>query len=236
MGVEIASRGEQALADSHIRWKLVLACVVATLAVMLVAGCLRKPGHQSSTLTYKLPTKISVPVGSNIPGTDIQYVKQSEDGARVTIGGQSALKRKGDSLDWSGSPMDGVTVDLKLRVAWHTEEELHLVGTAKIVIEDASPRTAPIVKTSAIKYVGPVAYGVGKKAAIPGSPVTYEGATDEGARLGGLEEYPYRKTGDSLLWEGILRDGVYARLDVRVLQFDAKGMRVGGLVTLWLGS
>ena len=54
--------------------------------------------------------------------------------------------------------------------------------------------------------------------------------------MGGMEEYPYRKTGDSILWEGALRDGVCARLDLRVLQFDDKGLRVGGLVTLWIGS
>ncbi len=206
------------------------------LAMVVVVGCLRKRGRGSSTLTYRLPTKLSVTAGSTIPGTDIRYEGMTKDGARVIIEGQPALKRSGDSLDWSGSPLDGVEVDLKLRVAWVTEDELHLLGTAKVVIEEASPRTEPIVTSSPIKYAGPVAYGVGKEAAIPGSPLTYEGETAEGARLGGMEEYPYRKTGDSILWEGTLRDHVYARLDVRVLQFDNKGLRVGGLVTLWIGS
>lgn len=213
-----------------------LLCIGLVLAMVVVVGCLRKPGRGSSTLTYRLPTKLTVAVGSSIPGTDIRYEGMTKDGARVIIEGQPALKRSGDSLDWSGSPLDGVEVDLKLRVAWVTEDELHLLGTAKVVIQEASPRTEPIVTSSPIKYVGPVAYSVGKEAAIPGSPLTYEGETAEGARLGGMEEYPYRKTGDSILWEGTLRDHVYARLDVRVVQFDNKGLRVGGLVTLWIGS
>jgi len=216
--------------------KCALMWVASVLAMVLMVGCLRKPGQQAATLTYQLPTKLTVPAGSALPGTDIRYERMVKDGARVTIKGQSALKRKGDSLDWSGSPIDGVTVDLKLRVAWHTEEELHLVGTVKVVIKEPRPRTEPIVTSSAIKYVGPVAYGIGKQAAIPGSPVTYEGETPEGAKLGGMEGYPYRKTGDSILWEGAVRDDVYARLDVRVLQFDEKGLRVGGLVTLWIGT
>jgi len=216
--------------------KRALLWIGSVLAVAVVVGCLGKPGRGSSTLTYRLPTKLSVTAGSTIPGTDIRYERMTKDGARVIIEGQPALKRRGDSLDWSGSPLDGVEVDLKLRVAWVTEDELHLLGTAKVVIAEASPRTEPIVTSSAIKYVGPVAYGVGKEAAIPGSTLTYEGETAEGARLGGMDEYPYRRTGDSILWEGALRDHVYARVDVRVLQFDNKGLRVGGLVTLWIGS
>lgn len=228
--------GEQVVADRHSRRKLALVWAASLVVVMLVAGCLRKSGQRSDTLTYRLPTKLSVPVGGTLPGTDIRYERLTKDGARVTIKGQPALKRKGDSLDWSGKPVDGVTVDLKLRVAWHTEDELHLVGTAKIVIEDTDPRTAQVVSTSAMKYVGPVAYGVAKGTAIPGSSLTYQGATAEGARLGDMEEYPYRKAGDSILWEGALRDNVYIRLDLRAVQFDNKGLRVGGLATLWIGS
>jgi len=228
---------ERAVISGRRRRRLTLIRVALVATVVLVAGCLRRPGRQPGSLTYRFPTKLTVAVGTNLPGTDIRYERLTEDGARVIIKGQSALKRKGDSLDWQGSPAEGVSVDLKLRVAWHTEDDLHLVGTAKIVIENPNPRTMPIASSSDdIEYVGPVAYGVAKEAAIPGSPVTYQGQTAEGARLGGMEGYPYRKTGDSILWEGVLRDDVYARLDLRVLQFDEKGLRVGGMVTLWIES
>jgi len=54
--------------------------------------------------------------------------------------------------------------------------------------------------------------------------------------MGGVEGYAYRKVGDSIFWEGSLRDGVYLRLDVRVVQFDDSGLRVTGLATIWIGS
>lgn len=205
-------------------------------ASVLLTGCLLRPGKQPSRLTYKLPTKLTVAVGETLPGTDIRYDHLTERGAIVLIEGQEALKRKGDSLDWRGSLLPGVSLDLGLRVAWHTEDELHLVGMAKVVIEDAQPRAATISTSSPIKYSGPVVYGLAKGAAIPGSTVTYDGESDEGVKLGGIQGYPYRRVGDSIFWEGLLRDDVYIRLDVRVLQFDSKGLRVGGLATLWLGS
>lgn len=211
-----------------------LVCV--SLVALLAVGCLLKPGKTPSRLTYKLPTKLTIAAGDVLPGTGVRYERMSEKGAYVLIKGQEALKRKGDSLDWSGSPVAGVSVDLKLRVVWYTETELHLVGTAKIVIEDIKPRQMDISTSSPITYAGPVAYGLAKGASIPGTAMTFEGETDEGARLGGLGGYPYRKVGDSIFWEGALRDGVYIRLDVRALQFDEKSLRVGGLVTLWIGS
>ena len=213
--------------------RIAVRCFVASV---LLTGCLLRPGKQPSRLTYKLPTKVTVAMGEVLPGTDIRYDHLSERGAIVMIKGQEALKRKGDSLDWRGSPLSGVSLDLGLRVAWHTEDELHLAGIAKVVIEDAQPRAATIPTSSPIKYGGPVVYGLAKGAAIPGSTVTYEGETEEGVKLGGIQGYPYRKVGDSIFWEGSLRDDVHIRLDVRVLQFDSKGLRVGGLATLWLGS
>ena len=216
------------------RRSLLLAALCVTL--LFVGGCLRKPGEHPSKLTYKLPTTITVAAGNELPGTDIRFEGLTENAASLLIRGQTALKRKGDSVDWSGTPIDGVFGDLKLRVVWYTEEKLHLLGTAKVVIEDVDPQPASIPTTSSISYGGAAAYGVSKGAVIPGSTIVYEGRTEDGARLGGIEGYPYRKEGDSIVWEGTLRSGVYARLSVRVVQFDDKGMRVLGLVTLWIGS
>jgi len=217
------------------RWFALSACV-CIMVLLITAGCLRKPGKQPSTLTYRLPTTLTVAAGASLPGTDIKYDHMDDEGAHLLIGGQQALKRKGDSLDWAGEPVSGVSVDLKLRIVWYTETELRLAGTVKIKVEDAKPEMKAVTTSSPIKYGGAVVYGLAKDAAIPGTTVTFKGAADEGAELGGISGYPYRKVGDSILWEGKLRDNVYIRLAVRVLQFDEKGLRVGGLVTLWLGS
>jgi len=210
--------------------------VALALVVLLLGGCLRKATTQPEEITYQLPTKITVGIGQVVPGTDIRYDRLAEQGAYLTIQGQEALKRKGDSLEWSGNPSAGVAVDLSLRVVWFTESEIHLAGTAKIVVDGVSPREGAIATISEIKYTGPVAYGLAKGAVLPGSSLTYEGESDDGAKLGGLSGYPYRRAGDSIFWEGTLRDGVSIRIDVRVVQYDAKGLRVGGLVTLWIGA
>ncbi len=213
-----------------------LLLAVLCVAPLLVGGCLSKPGAHPTELTYKLPTKLTVAVGSELSGTDIRFDGLGENGANLLIKGQTAVKRKGDSVDWSGTPIDGVSTDLRLRIVWYTENELHLVGTAKVVIEDVDPQPASILTTSPISYSGAAAYGVSKGGVVPGSTIVYEGKTEEGARLGGIEGYPYRKEGDSILWEGTLRPDVYVRLNVRVVQFDDKGMRVLGLATLWICS
>lgn len=212
-----------------------ISLVCACLVILSMVGCLLKPGSEPSDLTYKLPTTLTIHAGEALPGTDITYEYMSEKGAHMVIEDQEALKRKGDSLDWKGTPLPGVSVDLKLRIVWYTEEDLHAVGTVKITITDVHPQATVIPKSSPIKYGGPVVYGLAKGATMPGSTLTFEGTTDEGVRLGSIEGYPYRKVGDSILWEGMLIDGIYISLDVRILQFDEKSLRVGGLATLWIG-
>ena len=223
------------LSRSGRKW-IPLALALCGLCVVLVSACTLKSGRNEDQANYRLPTKLTIPVGDVLPGTDIRYERLTEQGAHLTIDGQRALKRKGDSLDWAGDLFPGVSVDLGLRVGWYTEEELHLVGLAKIDIEDIQPRDASISTSSPISYGGPVAYSLAKGAAIPGSTLVFKGVVDDGVELGGIDGYPYRKVGDSIFWEGTLRENVYLRLILRVVQFDEKGLRVAGVATLWLGS
>ena len=217
------------------RPKSMVRIIVVSLTILIgLVGCLSGPGN-SGRLTYQLATAITVPVGEELPPTGIRYDRMEDRGAYLIIDGQQALKKKGDSLSWSGTPRDGVSLTLKQRVLWYTEDELHLVGTAEVAVDDALPTAGPVATTSPVKYSGPVAYGVEKGSMIPGSSLTYLGETDDGAELGGLSEYPYRMAGDSIVWEGTLRPGVYSRLDLRVVQFDGRTLRVGGVVTLWIG-
>ncbi|MFH1086110.1 MAG: hypothetical protein V1772_10150 [Chloroflexota bacterium] len=206
------------------------------VASLLAVGCTLRPGTPATQLDYSLPTTLRVKLGQNVPGTDIRYDRQDERGAYLLIKGQQALKRKGDSVDWRGDLQSGVSANLSMRVAWYSEAELDLAGVAKLTIKDVNPRQGSIATSSPLKYAGPVAYGVGKGATIPGSTLSYVGKGDDGAQLAGVEGYPYRKGGDSILWEGTLRDGVYLRLDLRVLQYDASALRVGGLATVWVGN
>ena len=80
----------------------------------------------------------------------------------------------------------------------------------------------------------PVTYHVRKGHYIPGTLVKYVGRTEEGIELEGVEGYPYRKFGDSILWEGKLRERVFLKLNVRVLLITEDSITVAGTATLLL--
>jgi hypothetical protein len=80
----------------------------------------------------------------------------------------------------------------------------------------------------------PVAYTVQKNGAIPGTLLTYEGKTDEGAELGGMDDYPYRKSGDSIVWTGAIKENVWLQLDLRVGVYTEQTLAVAGLASLWI--
>ena len=224
-----------------IRSLLLRARVLGLVAVLLLAvwflnGCLIRPNKSQTTLKYNLPTKLTLRAGEALPGSSIQYERMDEEGAYLLIDDQQALKRKGDSLDWEGSPVEDVLVDLDLRIAWFTEEALHMVGVADVVVDDVNPRPAQPQTSSPITYSGPVLYNLARGATVPGTTIVYESETEDGVRLGGLEGYPYRRAGDSIFWEGMLNDHVSIRLDLRVVQYSERALRLGGVVTLWIGS
>ncbi|MFP3895358.1 MAG: hypothetical protein ACLFV5_00765 [Anaerolineales bacterium] len=217
------------------RGSIFLVFIHLFVSLMLV-GCLRASPKQPNPLTYNLPTALTIAAGEKLPGTDIIYDYRDEDGAHLTIDGQGALKRKGDSLSASFDPHPSASVDLELRVGWFTDEELHLVGTAKSTIKDVNPVPGAISTSAPIQFSGPVAYGIAKGAVVPGSTIVFEEKTDKGVRLEGIEGHPYRKVGDSIFWEGTLGDDIYARLNLRILQTSESGIHVGGVVTLWFDS
>ena len=219
------------------RRKTVLLTIICLLAALTLAGCLGRSGPSADTLTYSLPTTLSIERGGTLSGTNIAYESLSEEGVWLLINGQRALKRKGDSVSWSGSFVPETQTELDLRVIWTSEDKVDLAGTAKVTVKGVVPQKGPISISSPITLSGPVAYGVAKDSYIPGTTLTYVGDSEQGAQLGGLgEEYPYRKIGDSILWEGTLRDGVYLRAELRTVQFDGNGLRLAGIATLWLGQ
>lgn len=215
------------------RWLPVICLCILLLPSL--SACTIKATEHPDQLTYRLPTTLTIAVGQTLPGTDIRYQRMSDKGAHVLIKGQEAIKRQGDSLDWRGQPLPGVDVDLQLRILWYNEQELRVVGTAKVVIKGVQPRPAVITTSAPMHYTGPVFYSLARGAVLPGSTLTYGAKTEEGVKLGGIEGYPFRQVGDSISWEGVLREDVYLRLDLRVLQFDERGLRVLGIVNLWLG-
>ena len=209
--------------------------VIALLMLGALASCFSRRDAPENALTYKGPAEISLKPGETLAGTDIVYVGLADGMAEFTIEGQRALKKAGDSLDWKGAPADGVQLSLSLRLLLLTDQTVHTGGTVEVVIANAVPAGQPVTSESPIKFGVPVTYGVDRGKMIPGTSISYEERDeDRGAKLGGVEDYAYRKTGDSIVWEGRLRDNVWLRLDVRVLFYNETSLRVGGVATLWL--
>jgi hypothetical protein len=80
----------------------------------------------------------------------------------------------------------------------------------------------------------PVAYTLKKGETIPGTLLTFKGKADEGAELGGTDDYPYRKVGDSIVWSGAIRENVWLELDVRVGIYTGQSLAVAGLASVWI--
>jgi len=207
--------------------------VAALLLSLMTWAC----GGRSSPeeLFYTAPFEIGVTAGNFLPGTDLQYMGVTDGSAEVYIKGQRALKQRADSLSWEGGVREDVSLDLDLRVLWFDEAALHAGGKAKVAIARASaqaaepPAEAPLAFSNA-----PVAYTVEKGEAIPGTLLTFEGKTEEGVRLGGTDDYPYRKGGDSIVWTGAIKENVWLRLDVRVGVYTDQTLTVAGLASIWI--
>lgn len=207
--------------------------VLSALGLLFLLSLACRPGKPSE-LVYLAPYETGIKAGTDLPGTPIHYVGLSDRGAEVIVAGQRAFKQKGDSLDWHGSPAEDIVLDLSLRVLWFDEEALHVVGTARVTVWDPAPEAAPIRTDSPIEYNAPVTYGVSRGDLIPGTRIEYLGRAEEGAELGGLNGYPYRKIADSIVWEGKLKEDVFLRLNVRVLFITEDSLRVGGVATIWI--
>jgi hypothetical protein len=208
--------------------------IVLGLAVLLLAGCVPFSAGDGEGLQYSGPLEKGIDKGDVLPGTDIQYVGKTEDGAEVLVGEQRAIKKTGDSLNYEGELMAGVTVDLTLRVTLITEGEMRVVGTVQIAVADPAPQEGPVDTSAPVSYKVPVAYHVPRDSTIPGSTVTYLGKTDEGAELGNVEGYAYRQPGDSITWKGLLRDRVWIELDLRTVVFTDDALNVAGTAELWI--
>ena len=209
--------------------------VVLGLLLSFLPTCQRKPPGGPLELLYTAPFETGIEKGSDLPGTGIHYVSLSDKGAEILIDDQTAFKQKGDSLDWKGSPVENVDLDLTLRVLWFTEETLYVGGAAQATVRDPMPVAASIPTEGPVKYSNaPVTYRVEKGDSIPGTLVKYVGKAEEGIELSGVEGYPYRKLGDSIVWEGKLREKVFLQLNVRVIFIAEDFIRVAGTATLLL--
>jgi hypothetical protein len=84
------------------------------------------------------------------------------------------------------------------------------------------------VGTSLVEFNAPATFNLAKNESVPGTNLTYAGSTADGARFLGVEGVPYRKTLDSIQYNGRLAPKVYLRLDLRLIRFTETDAVVGG--------
>ena len=196
------------------------------------------PGLQApeNGVIFAGPTERKVEAGQTIPGTNIQLISVSSDGAEFTIAGLRSLRRTGDSLDFDGPwpNIGGVTYTARLRIYTVGDDSVRVAGVHRLVVENINPSNGSPVLSSSAQF--PSTSTVAKGEVIPGTTFRYVGTDERGAQIGGLPEgdYPYFKVGDSLVWQGTLRDDIAARYVVRVLFYTENTLQVGGIVTLAL--
>jgi hypothetical protein len=199
--------------------------ILIGLALLLLASC--REGEKPA-LSYSGPLNVTLKKGETLPLTAITYIGLGPQGAEVLIEGQKAVKQRGDSLDWEGTPLPGVEFKIRTRIISFDSATLRSVGIFTVNISEPSPTPAPSPQKAAFKFTAPVGYKVKKGEGIPGTTLKYAGKDQEGAKFEGLEGYPYRKMGDSLVWTGKLKEGLHLVLNVRVLHFDEDTATLSG--------
>ena len=220
------------IAARLLRLALAVLGLVALLGALV--SCLPEPTPVDGGLAYSGPIEMSVGPGDQVPGTDLIYVGITDGMAEFIVEDQKALKKIGDSLDWKGDPIEGIHLDLSLRVLLITEQSVHIGGKVALQIDGAVPQASDGDVPEGARFTVPVTYGVDLGEAIPGTQITYEGRDpDKGAQLG-IADYAYRKVGDSIVWKGTLRSDTWLELDLRVLYFNDESLQVGGLAAVSL--
>lgn len=201
-------------------------------------GALPAVSPTAGDIVYSGPTLRVLQPGETLPGTDVVFVGVEDDAAVFTVAGLRSPKRVADSVDYSGAwpGLPGSQYDARLRVLWIGEESVRLAGVQQLLVPEIAPAEgAPPSDGAELRFPFVDGVEVGGDT-VHGTPLGYLGRYERGAQFTGLPvgDYPYRQVGDSLEWEGALREGVGARYDLRVLRYGREGVRVAGVVRVTL--
>ena len=227
-----------------------LACGVPALPFSGIASPVPQasPTTLPDTIAYLAPAyTASLSPGESVPGTRLTYIARSGDAFEVEIDGQRAIKRRGDSFFWSGIIAPSVYANYRLRLATTIFGALPVAGPVELVVFFPQPvQAAALVEPPAgLKFSNIVLdYRVPLNERLPGTTVVYEGLEEQGlagqetrlARIGGLAGYPRLAVGDSLVWNGRLRDNVWIRYNLRALALDETSLRLVGTGDFWIAD
>jgi hypothetical protein len=202
------------------------------------------PTPLGDTLPFIVPAyAVTLQPGEQVPGTQLWYVGRSGDAYEVRIDGLPALKRAGDSFIWSGILAPSVYANYNLRLTTSVLGNLPVAGSVELIVLSPQPVELPAGATvnPILRYDNIVInYQVPLGRSVPGTTLVYEGVTQLGegtqvsrlARFSGITGYPYLAAGDSLVWNGRLRDNVVVRYSLRAITIDDDIVRLTGIASL----
>ena len=191
-----------------------------------------------NAVAFAGPTAMRIEVGEFIRGTDIQLAGIVEGRAEFHFAGLRAERIAGDSLDFDGPwpNIGGVDYLLRLRVYQVTEEYVRAAGVHRLSIEGIQPIHQPTMALQENLLKIPYTGSVGPGAQLKGTTFGYVGLAEQGAEISGIPagDFPFRKTGDSLRWQGMLRPDLPSRFDLRLVHYAENSVQVAGIVSLQL--
>jgi len=192
---------------------------------------------EPGTINLRGPTDKKVGIGERIPGTDIDLIAITDGIAEFNVNGLRLERTRGDSLDFDGSwpGVADVTYNLRLRIYNISSSTVRAAGVQQLVVSQVQPVPAPPQKGRIeLKFPHAAAAGVGEL--IEGTTFGYVGTNERGAEISGLPagDYPYRKSGDSITWTGLIRADIPVAYRLRVLLARDESINVGGTVAVYL--
>ena len=191
-----------------------------------------------NALAFAGPTEMRIEVGEFIRGTDIQLTGIVDGRAEFLFSGLRAERIAGDSLDFDGPwpNIGGVDYLLRLRVYRVTEEYVRAAGVHRLLIEGVQPihQPAMALQENPLKVAYTSSVGPGEQ--FKGTTFGYVGQGEQGAEISGIPagDFPFRKTGDSLRWQGMLRPDLPSQFDLRIVLYGENSVEVVGIVSLQL--
>ncbi|MCP4363051.1 MAG: hypothetical protein GY796_34035 [Chloroflexi bacterium] len=216
-----------------------LACAVPGFTPAAPAPSPTPPGDM---LFLQAPYTYNLTSGGRVPGTQLEYIEATGDSFRMRIDGAEATKRIGDSFPWKGVVGPGVLGNYNLRLTTALGGNLPAVGTVKLTVLNPEPQevvTAVPPVPEKLHYGGIIInYNVPVGREVPGSTMVFEGVSNQSgitaAQLSGISGYAFFAQGDSLVWQGQLRENVYVRYDLRVVTLSEENLLLGGTAELWI--
>ena len=196
----------------------------------------------ANVIQFTVPAyTVSLPPGRKVPGTQLEYVGQDRDAYMVKINGTETTKRRGDSFIWNGVLARGVFAKYNLRLTTAVLGELPVAGMVDLMILNPELQQAELPNDLS-NYLTfnnvVVGHSVNVGETIPGTTAVYEGMVDQQgtqmAQITGANSFSTLATGDSVVWNGKVRENVYVRYTLRVATISADTLRLVGTASLWI--